>query len=74
MIDLPEFSTFEEEIEYISGKIPVLLNDAVDEFNSGNRSKELLDRFRKLRPYEHEVAQYHINEIEKGDDLNECSA
>lgn len=65
MIDLPEFSTFEEEIEYISGKIPVLLDDAINEFNSGNRSKELLDRFRKLRPYDHEAAQHYIDEIEK---------
>lgn len=65
MIDLPEFSTFEEEIEYISGKILVLLDDAINEFNSGNRSTKLLERFRKLRPYNHEAAQHYIDEIER---------
>lgn len=65
MKDLPNFSNFDEEMQYIREHFIELMEDAVIDYYSGNKSKELLDRFRKLRPYDHDAAQYYIDEIEK---------
>ena len=65
MKDLPNFSNIDEEMQYIREHLPELMDDAINDYISGNRSKELLDRFRKLRPYDHDVAQYYIDEIDK---------
>lgn len=65
MIQLPNIE-FNDLQKYIQDHFDELLNDAIEEFNNSNTySKELEDRFRQLRPYDHDVVTDYLDKIEQ---------
>ncbi|KIP58362.1 hypothetical protein [Prevotella pectinovora] len=66
MKTIPEFDDFNERQKYIKDHLGELLDDAIDEFNNSKEyDKALEDRFRQLRPHDHETATYYLDELEK---------
>ena len=66
MKTIPEFEDCNERQKYINDHLGELMDDAIDEFNNSKEyDKVLEDRFRQLRPHDHETATYYLDELEK---------